>query len=232
MDTSIPEVLLGMGDSITAGVGAGRPERSYVGQLTRCLHDATAKPWRAWMLARPGMRTVDLMHQTRLEPLPQASIVVMTIGGNDLLWRAGTVIVRPDRLPVLLEQSRRNLAAALARVKTQTSGWVFLGSVYNPYPESHLACWAVAEFNQRVILPQASGRTVIVPLHLLFEGRQPEWIEGYRRGRLGDGQRIPWRRPVHPNPAGHRAIAGAFLEAMATSGAIQPARDPGRLHPA
>lgn len=64
MDRSIPEVLLAMGDSITAGVGAGRPERSYVGQLTRCLNEATAKPWRAWMLARPGMRTVDLMHQT------------------------------------------------------------------------------------------------------------------------------------------------------------------------
>ncbi|MDI3256671.1 MAG: GDSL-type esterase/lipase family protein [Kyrpidia sp.] len=210
--------LLGVGDSITAGVGAKRLQQTYPAQLTRRLTEVSGRPWVSWVVARPGMRTVDLRRQVQWEGLPPADAVVMTIGGNDLLWHARAVALRPDRLPEFFEASGQHLTVAVETIRRQTGARIFIGSVYNPYPESALAGWAVSEFNARVIRPQASPYIVVVPLHALFDGRQAEWIDGYRRGRLLDRQRIPWRRPIHPNPAGHRAIAEAFLAAMVGTG--------------
>ncbi|MDZ7616817.1 MAG: SGNH/GDSL hydrolase family protein, partial [Patescibacteria group bacterium] len=155
--TDRPILLVGLGDSIVAGLGASRQERSFFNRLVRnpadefsdmqgtCL-SAVLPSLRHENLAVSG--TTSIQHaeivEQRLPPQePDVfGLIVMTTGGNDLIhsyWQ------RPPREGAMygatLEQAKpwiRNyevrLAAMLDAIEARFPGGceVYLGDIYDP----------------------------------------------------------------------------------------------------
>ena len=75
-----------LGDSTAQGVGASRPDRSYVGQLLDLLHtdDAT---WRVVNLSVSGARIADVTRDQvpRVLDLGEPALVTCAVGVNDVI---------------------------------------------------------------------------------------------------------------------------------------------------
>ena len=96
-----PRVLI-LGDSISVGCGAARPEDSIAGQLSQEFPHVTIVN-----RARNGARTADALAQLSADPHPTYDAILVNVGGNDILKRT------PFRsLPAQVEAL---LAAARAR---------------------------------------------------------------------------------------------------------------------
>jgi acyl-CoA thioesterase I len=78
-------LYVALGDSAAQGIGASRPERSYVGLLAARLHEATGEPVRVVNLSRSGARIDDLVQRQLPQLLAlQPDLVTVAIGGNDI----------------------------------------------------------------------------------------------------------------------------------------------------
>jgi len=77
-----------LGDSTAQGIGAGRYDRGYVGQLREVLESETGSAWRVLNLSRSGDRAADVVHNQlpalrRLGETPR--LVTCIVGANDLM---------------------------------------------------------------------------------------------------------------------------------------------------
>jgi lysophospholipase L1-like esterase len=150
-------LLLGIGDSMTAGLGASRPERSYfnrlvanpssefVGMRGRCL-SAVLPNLEHENLAVSG--TTSIYHaQLIRDDLPTYDpdvfgLVVMTTGGNDLIHNYGRTSPREGAMyGATLEQAQpwienfeRRLAEMLDLLGEPFPGGceIFVGNIYDP----------------------------------------------------------------------------------------------------
>lgn len=82
-----------LGDSVTQGIGASHPEKSYVPLVMERLQERSSEPWRVINLSMSGGRFEDVIrHQlpairaAGLEP----AVVSAVIGSNDVIWRRDT----------------------------------------------------------------------------------------------------------------------------------------------
>lgn len=148
--------LLGIGDSITAGLGAKSPEHSYFQRLlknpadefedmrgkclTQVLPDLSYKN-----LGISG--TTSLQHKDvldSLEPFPEDvfGLVVMTTGGNDLIHNYGysppregaMYLATREQAEPWIENFRQRLSGMLDRLGTLFPGGceIFLADIYDP----------------------------------------------------------------------------------------------------
>lgn len=81
--------IIGLGDSVIAGVGVGKLNQS----LTACVADRLAE-WQgaavAWRVrGRNGDRLADLLQNLRSEPIQKADIYLISIGVNDVSGLTG-----------------------------------------------------------------------------------------------------------------------------------------------
>ncbi|MDQ2732549.1 MAG: SGNH/GDSL hydrolase family protein, partial [Armatimonadota bacterium] len=155
--TTRPVLLLGLGDSITAGFGATTADYSYFRRLASnppdewsdmrgiCLK-AVLPNFRAEDLARSGSTSLDhLKYQVDRLPRSDANtfgIVVMTTGGNDIIHDYGRSAPREGAMyGASLEQARpwianyeSRLDAMLRHIRANFPGGcaVFLGNIYDP----------------------------------------------------------------------------------------------------
>ncbi len=154
--TERPVLLLGVGDSVTAGLGASRPALSYFRRLVNNPSDEY-EDLRGLCLSTvfPTLETVNIAvsgsnsieHLRSLEELPEQSpdrrgIVVMTTGGNDLIHWYGR---RPPREGAMYgagwEQAQPWIASFESRLlqmidlleaKFPAGCHIFLGDIYDP----------------------------------------------------------------------------------------------------
>ncbi len=155
--TDQPVLLVGLGDSIVAGLGASRQERSFFNRLVRNPDDEFPEMRGVCLSAvLPNLRhenlavsgTTSIQHAEIIEQrLPRQEpdvfgLIVMTTGGNDLIHSYGQ---RPPREGAMygatLEQANpwiRNyeerLAAMLDAIEARFAGGceVYLGDIYDP----------------------------------------------------------------------------------------------------
>jgi len=149
-------VLLGIGDSVTAGLGASRSDLSYFNRLVRNPPDEFADMegiCLSVVLPILGAQNIavsgsnSLQHLDRLEslePFPESvlGIVVMTSGGNDLIhWYGRTPPREGAMYGATLEQAqpwirrfeeRLNRMVDLLAEKFPGGCEVFLGDIYDP----------------------------------------------------------------------------------------------------
>lgn len=77
-DTSVSMLVLG--DSTGVGVGADRPEETVAGRAARHIGATYVEN-----LAEVGAETEDLLEQARKAKLPHYSLLLIHIGGNDVI---------------------------------------------------------------------------------------------------------------------------------------------------
>lgn len=78
-------LYVALGDSTAQGIGAGRPERGYVGLVAQRLREATGRPVQVLNLSRTGARVRDVVAEQlprlgRLSP----DLVTVAVGANDI----------------------------------------------------------------------------------------------------------------------------------------------------
>ncbi|NOX57165.1 MAG: SGNH/GDSL hydrolase family protein, partial [Planctomycetes bacterium] len=152
-----PVLLVGLGDSITAGFGAAPPALSYFNRLVKnppdefpemrglCL-SAVLPRLEALNLARSGSNSIENL-EILLPKLPVQSpdvfgIVVMTTGGNDIIHYYGRTPPREGAMyGATFEQAkpwianfRGRLLQTIAEIKKRFPGGcaLFIGNIYDP----------------------------------------------------------------------------------------------------
>ncbi|WP_048896795.1 SGNH/GDSL hydrolase family protein [Priestia filamentosa] len=81
--------------------------------------------------------------------------------------------------------------------KSCTSYFIFIATLYNPFPESQEADAWIQKVNASIKKLNHYPHLHIVDLYSLFKGREKEWLS---------------RDGVHPNDKGYEAMARAFCE--------------------
>jgi lysophospholipase L1-like esterase len=214
-------VFLALGDSLAVGVGATAPaQRGFVGVLHDWLVRLTpSQPIVARNLAVSGetsqsfvaggqlTRALDHLRVARQDGRA-VSPVLLSIGGNDLLQAERAA---PAARRQALERFKGNLSQILDQVGAeltvdgQRQGALVIMTVYNPRGGDTAAtgsdAWWVEQFNS-VLRDEAAARDlVLVDTWALMAGKEAAWTYI----SVGD---------VHPNNAGHLAIAGAIWQAL------------------
>ncbi len=155
--TSATIHLYGAGDSITAGLGANAPSRSFFHRLVSCPDNEYAEmrgiclsavlPGLTWEnAARSGTNSLDHLESVRQNlrqfPADTFGLVVLTSGGNDLIHWYGTQPPRAGAMygatleqagPWIREYSQR-LDALLDLIRSRFPGgcFIFIGDIYDP----------------------------------------------------------------------------------------------------
>lgn len=150
-------LLLGIGDSVTAGLGAKRPERSYFQRLVRNPDDEFAE-LRDVCLGQvlPNLTTQNIavsgstslyhadaiQEKVAVQPEDVFGLVVLTTGGNDLIHSYGRAPPREGAMyGATLAQARpwierfgRRLDAMLADIAARFPGGceIYLADIYDP----------------------------------------------------------------------------------------------------
>jgi lysophospholipase L1-like esterase len=150
-------LLLGIGDSVTAGLGAQSPDHSYFNRLLRNPADEyDDMPGRCLSAVLPKLKSLNLAvsgstsimhHETlklRFEPQPATTfgIVVMTTGGNDLIHSYGRMPPKEGAMyGATLEQARPWIESFRQRLDDMLdlidAGFpggcrIFLADIYDP----------------------------------------------------------------------------------------------------
>ena len=145
----VPKTVIFVGDSITAGAGAGNDDEDYVSLLVN--NSNTWPDWDGIDLATryPGINVVDVSEggawtgtvlNTQIEhleeqltlPLEGEVLVVMTVGGNDLQ----SVLMNPSGVDARLEKTvdnwRKIAAYFLDEQRFPEGSTVLMANVYEP----------------------------------------------------------------------------------------------------
>lgn len=191
-------VYVAIGDSAAQGIGASRPDRSYVGLIADQIADLSGRVVHTVNLSVSGATTAlavrdQLPRFRKLRP----DVVTVSIGANDIaLWD-----------PAAFDRNIRTIFAALPPGAIVADVPCF----YLPRNERK-----VAEANRLLRAAAADHGLRVVPLH-----------EHTRRQGLRGILTEFARDMFHPNDAGYRVWAGAFRPAVAARVAQLPGADHG-----
>ncbi|MCC6628819.1 MAG: SGNH/GDSL hydrolase family protein [Chloroflexi bacterium] len=224
-------VYLALGDSIAAGSGASRPERSYVGQVLAWLRrqdtgggvrlslyaggGATSDGLRRWQ----APAAIDELTALRRGERPGFRLgpLTITIGANDLLHLATRASVTgappaPAEVRAAIGRVEANLSATVDDLLAAGGGAtrITLTTYYDPWagrpgagPAVSLGFDAVAELNRAIVR---------------VAERYPGRVHVARVDRalpVGAAISTYLADPIHPNDRGHAAIADVVTGALA-----------------
>lgn len=213
------DLYLALGDSITAGYNTTSPGNSFVARVSR-YGQTNGLTARTVVIARNGWTSRDLLRT--LGTLPQnlwqdVQLVTLCIGGNDLRQLArdtlfGAPLTWPRVLAVTGEYGR-NFLEICSLMTSRRVPHVLILNLYNPVPKTEFAAKAVNRLNS-VIEEQARAHDFpLVDVRRAFQGREAEFIAGFRLGHIEDLMRL-FKRPIHPNDRGHQVIASLVQQQL------------------
>jgi len=199
-----------LGDSITTGEDATAQNLAYPSRVLAFLNKRGHRV-SGDVIAAPGWtsRALDDAVQNGRSPVLRFSRVVSIWVGGDDLGRATLAMLHGANRRVLTESIHRygqNLVVLLRNLRKSSKARVFICTQYNPFPNSPLASVAIGQLNAVTVQIGSQFGATVVPTAAWFEGRQSQLIAGYRTGRIEDALRSTVL-PIHPNNAGHLAIA-------------------------
>lgn len=216
------ELYLALGDSITAGYDATSPGAAFVSKVSRYAR-VQGIASRTLIVAKNGWTSRDLV-QTLWTIPPQVwsevGLLTLCIGGNDLRRLArdmvlGTPITWP-RVISITEEYEQNLRRMCDFIDRRKVPQVFLVTIYNPVPRTEIAVKAVEKLNAAIEEVAALYNFPVIDLYKAFQGREAEFIAGFRAGQIEDLMRL-FKRPIHPNDSGHQMIATLVHQQLSTA---------------
>lgn len=213
-----------LGDSITFGENATKPQLAYPSQFVRLLNSQSefrrsGSRVQGEILAYPGWTSSALRNAIATNSpnvLAKSKLITIWIGGDDLGDAA--LAVSRGAPSVTIQRSIQaygiQLLSLVRNIQSVSHAKVFLFTQYNPFPNTPLANTAVQSLNRVTERVAEQTRCLIAPTHIWFEGRQPSLISGYQTGRIGDVMRNK-SMPIHPNNRGHEVIAKGLYQMVA-----------------
>ncbi len=201
-------VVVGLGDSLTEGIGDEEKLGGYFGRFVEKLsEDEMVEEVTSYNFGKSGHRSEQLLERIKQEEeirdaLKEADIVTITIGGNNIVKVVRQHLLRLEMKPFEKEHSRyeENLQAIVKEIESlNPNASLFLGGVYNPLD---MVSEEEAEFTEIIqgwneTIQQVSkqdNRTFISLEHL---GEGP--VESYYSTDY-----------FHPNGIGYEVIADRF----------------------
>ncbi len=182
--------IVGIGDSIIAGVGVDRQEHALVGHLGRRLHERTGAPVRWQACGLNGADSATILE--RIVPhAPTADVYVLSAGVNDAVRGVS---------PARFTRHVTSMVQAL-RQRSPAATIVFAG--IPPLERFPALPWPLgALLGERAARLQAAARELAPPLNVVCFDFPPSLPAG---GFAPDG--------FHPGPEACDAWAGWLLEA-------------------
>jgi lysophospholipase L1-like esterase len=192
--------LLALGDSLTRGTGdpAGK---GYVGYMLDRLKEKSKQPIGVENYGVNGQTSgqlVSLLQKSDIQnQIKAASVIVVSIGGNDL-FRGGETLGNLDDKNVegIQDEYLRQLDAILKQLREHNAAAnIFLIGLYNPFIElkdSAVTTKIVRDWNYKAAeVASRYPQTVIVPTFDLFQLKVQDVLA---------------RDLFHPNASGYRLI--------------------------
>ncbi|EFM09475.1 lipolytic protein G-D-S-L family [Paenibacillus curdlanolyticus YK9] len=197
---------LALGDSITYGHSPKTKELPFPIHVQALL--AQASPVQLRLHAKPGWTSSKLLRSLsvsadRFCEAPRLATII--IGGNDVIKHTLPLLTgRVAGLHAASEQLFDNVMKMINQI-AQPNTTILLGTLYNPFPNWWVMETVTEMINKTIRKISMMENVHLLDLEQLFRGNEKEWIDGYRYGRFLDLR--PIGNPIHPNLAGHRAIA-------------------------
>jgi len=219
---------LALGDSVPAGTdvadGVGYPQR-----LGQQLADASGRPIRLMNHAKAGEQSAGIL-ASQLDDVRsiQPELVTLTVGANDFLipaFKCAVASLDDDPNTGCSAQSllgtiptfERNLRAILSRLVNETGATIVVTTYYNPFPRTSRCAPSTADtalrFLNSTITDVAAGfgdRVVTVDLAPVFKGHEGPDPTGW----FSPSPLHVACADIHPDAAGHDAIAHAIMDAL------------------
>lgn len=216
--------ILGLGDSLTKGVGDQSGE-GYIGKVEKQLKASTNKPVYKWNFAVNGAVTEDLLAEinkpSSAEYIKQADIILFTIGGNDLNRIAATQAASPapgaggttlpsevqfnfEELAKKLPDSEKRLEEIVDKlaVLNPKARIIYVG-LYHPFlefdPNRAGAAWVGRWNNAAFLAANRHPNVTVVPTYDLFQQR---------------GSELLFTDHFHPNGTGYEEIAARVMQVL------------------
>lgn len=206
-------LYVALGDSITHGYESTAESKRFVARIQREL-SRNRRRVSLHVQARPGWTSKHLLRSLKSVPdcvWEEAKVITILVGGNDIIWALPWLIQGNSAASMrVAEKLRVNLTDIVRTVKRPGSE-IYIGTIYNPFPNSLVAEECTSLINKSIRLVARRENLILMDLHKLFFKAEDKYIKGYRRGVVSD---FKWKgNPIHPNDAGHAAIAKAWLNA-------------------
>ncbi len=206
------DLLLGLGDSLTRGVG-DKNGLGYFGIIKKEWLAKADNSSRAINLSIRGQTSQNLLDQLKKAQtkrfVKEADIIVITIGGNDL-FRAGRDIEHIDihTIKKRKEQFKYNLTAILSEIhQLNPECSIYLLGLYNPFgdlTDSSRTSTIVADWNHAAIVAaQSFNQVTVVPVYDLFHKNPQPYL---------------YSDHFHPNEKGYQEIADRLRQVINTAG--------------
>lgn len=200
-------LLLGLGDSLTRGIGDSQG-LGYFGRVREALEKENNKIT-AINLAISGQTSDDLQKQLNQrevqQMIRQARWITMTIGGNDLFRGAGGLEeLNIDKAAVSRNTFEKNLNNMFAKIRQlNPNATVYMFALYNPFgdlAEEKTSSQLVREWNQVMEKVAANhSNIVIIPTFDLFQLEPSKYL---------------YSDHFHPNDKGYELMATRLLQVL------------------
>ncbi|WP_409288789.1 SGNH/GDSL hydrolase family protein [Peribacillus sp. SCS-37] len=204
--------IVSVGDSLTKGVGDSLNKGGYLNYLKLQLETEGGISPKLVNLGIKGQRTDQLLarlDKTGIkEIMKEADVVIITIGGNDVMkvFRENITNLNIDDFKEAQETYRASLLAMLAKVKAiNDSADVYLVGLYNPFykwtADVDELAWILEDWNQTGELAAAQfGSTYFVRIDDIFAIPSEELLfqDDY----------------FHPNSKGYEQIGKRIYDSM------------------
>lgn len=219
--TFIPKqvFVVGLGDSLTEGVGDEYKRNGYFGRLTDAMSGwEGVKEVHVDNLAKKGRRSDQLLDQLEdpeaQEYLKNADLIVFTIGGNDIMKVVKRDLFNLKVKPFYdeLEQYSSRIDEVFSIIRAlNNDAIIIVGGLYNPLSnvmdetpefEDILASWNNALEVQTVL----DDKSCFVPVRDLFNSNE---------------NMVYHTDFFHPNAKGYEEMANRFLESIDQCGLLE-----------
>ncbi len=226
-EVAVGSVMLALGDSIAAGIGAAHVSEGCLALLASRL-GATHPGLRFVNLAMPGESSRSMLapggQLERAEALIAAvgaeggsvAPVLLSVGGNDameaqLVGDDEAMAALTDNLETILGR----LDAALCAQGSALAGSACLQTVYNPFKLADDAEIPAGSGDADRMAPRRSKRGGHNRILRATAARFGIEVADVARAFRGRARELTWvaSGDIHPRPAGHAAIAQLYVEA-------------------
>lgn len=200
-------LLVGLGDSLTRGIGDEKG-LGYIGLVRNQLQESSPNaPIQLSNLAISGQTSSELLDQLRQKQvqqlLQQAQWITITIGGNDLKDSIEDLekidLKQAEKSRTIFEKNLEQILKTIRSYNQNTP--VFLFSLYNPYGDlsgRELTSETVLQWNETIQdISQKYANIIVVPTFDLFQMQPTKYLSSDH---------------FHPNHQGYQRMAERLMQ--------------------